>query len=154
MSRIAKDPVKFTDSVKVIEESNLLKFEGPKGSLTLQIHPSVSVEVVEKQINVKWSSDEARAMAGTMRALISNCVTGVTQGYIKNIKLNGVGYRAKVEGKKITLSLGFSHPVIYELPPEVDAKSEGQTEFNLILWSPYSISADLVRPITPCFEAL
>ena len=87
MSRIAKDPVKFTDSVKVIEESNLLKFEGPKGSLTLQIHPSVSVEVVEKQINVKWSSDEARAMAGTMRALISNCVTGVTQGYIKNIKL-------------------------------------------------------------------
>ena len=99
--------------------------------LTLQIHPSVSVEVVDKQIVVKWSSDEARAMAGTMRALISNCVIGVTQGYVKNIKLNGVGYRAKVEGKKITLTLGFSHPVIYELPPEVDAKSEGQTEFNL-----------------------
>ena len=91
----------------------------------------VLVEVVDKQIVVKWSSDEARAMAGTMRALISNCVIGVTQGYVKNIKLNGVGYRAKVEGKKITLTLGFSHPVIYELPPEVDAKSEGQTEFNL-----------------------
>ena len=131
MSRIAKDPVKLSDSVKVIKESKLLKFEGPKGLLTLQIHPSVSVEVVDKQIVVKWSSDEARAMAGTMRALISNCVIGVTQGYMKNIKLNGVGYRAKVEGKKITLTLGFSHPVIYELPPEVDAKSEGQTEFNL-----------------------
>ena len=76
MSRIAKDPVKFSDSVKVIQESKVLKFEGPKGLLTLQIHPSVSVEVVDKQIVVKWSSDEARAMAGTMRALISNCVIG------------------------------------------------------------------------------
>ena len=70
-------------------------------------------------------------MAGTMRSLINNCVIGVSKGYTKNIKLNGVGYRANVQGKKITLTLGFSHPVEYQLPDNVEAKSEGQTEFNL-----------------------
>ena len=86
----------------------------------------------DNQITVKWSKDEYRAMAGTMRSLINNCVIGVSEGYIKNIKLNGVGYRANVQGKKITLTLGFSHPVEYQLPENVEAKSEGQTEFNLI----------------------
>ena len=85
----------------------------------------------DNQITVKWSEDEYRAMAGTMRSLINNCVIGVSEGYTKNIKLNGVGYRANVQGKKITLTLGFSHPVEYQLPENVEAKSEGQTEFNL-----------------------
>jgi large subunit ribosomal protein L6 len=70
-------------------------------------------------------------MAGTMRALISNNVIGVSEGYTKNIKLNGVGYRANVQGKKLTLTLGFSHPVEYVLPDGIEAKSENQTEFNL-----------------------
>ena len=70
-------------------------------------------------------------MAGTMRALINNYMIGVSKGYTKNIKLNGVGYRANVQGKKIVLTLGFSHPVEYNLPEGVDAKSENQTEFNV-----------------------
>ena len=88
-------------------------------------------DISENSIQVKWERDEDRAMAGTMRALISNNVVGVSEGYTKNIKLNGVGYRANVQGKKLTLTLGFSHPVEYVLPDGIEAKSENQTEFNL-----------------------
>jgi large subunit ribosomal protein L6 len=91
----------------------------------------VKFEISENSIQVKWERDEDRAMAGTMRALISNNVIGVSEGYTKNIKLNGVGYRANVQGKKLTLTLGFSHPVEYVLPDGIEAKSENQTEFNL-----------------------
>ena len=88
-------------------------------------------DISENSIQVKWERDEDRAMAGTMRALISNNVVGVSEGYTKNIKLNGVGYRANVQGKKLTLTRGFSHPVEYVLPDGIEAKSENQTEFNL-----------------------
>jgi large subunit ribosomal protein L6 len=91
----------------------------------------VKFDISENSIQVKWERDEDRAMAGTMRALISNNVIGVSEGYTKNIKLNGVGYRANVQGKKLTLTLGFSHPVEYVLPDGIEAKSENQTEFNL-----------------------
>ena len=131
MSRIAKDPVIIPEGVTINVINNLLEFKGSKGELSLNIHNSISFEIKDNQITVEWSKDEYRAMAGTMRSLINNCVIGVSEGYIKNIKLNGVGYRANVQGKKITLTLGFSHPVEYQLPENVEAKSEGQTEFNL-----------------------
>ena len=79
----------------------------------------------------KDSSKKSRAMSGTIRSLVSNMVVGVSEGFEKKLLLNGVGYRANVQGKKITLTLGFSHPVEYQLPENVEAKSEGQTEFNL-----------------------
>ena len=78
--------------------------KGPKGEMTLEVHDSVSFTQEENSIQVKWQKDEERAMAGTMRALDNNYVKGVGEGFEKNIKLNGVGYRAKVQGKKITFT--------------------------------------------------
>ena len=131
MSRIAKDTVIVPASVNITIEGNSINFKGPKGERTLEVHESVSFTQEENSIQVKWQKDEERAMAGTMRALISNYVKGVAEGFEKNIKLNGVGYRAKVQGKKITFTLGFSHPVDYELPQTVEAKQENQTEITL-----------------------
>ena len=131
MSRIAKDPVIVPEGVTVNIVENLIELKGSKGELSINVHDSINFEMKDNQIIVNWSKDEHRAMAGTMRSLINNCVIGVSEGYTKNIKLNGVGYRANVQGKKITLTLGFSHPVEYLLPESVEAKSEGQTEFNL-----------------------
>tara|TARA_B000000565_G_scaffold163916_1_gene123998 strand:- start:632 stop:1171 length:540 start_codon:yes stop_codon:yes gene_type:complete len=131
MSRIAKDPVIIPESVTVTTEGNTLNFKGPKGELSLDIHESVSFSIDDSNIQVIWKSSDDAAMAGTMRALINNYVLGVSEGYSKTITLNGVGYRAKVQGKKIELTLGFSHPVEYVLPENVEAKSENQTEFSL-----------------------
>ena len=131
MSRIAKDPVIIPEGVTINVVGNLIEFKGSKGDLSLNVHKSINFEIKDNQITVMWSKDEHSAMAGTMRSLINNCVIGVSEGYNKNIKLNGVGYRANVQGKKITLTLGFSHPVEYQLPENIEAKSENQTEFNL-----------------------
>ncbi len=131
MSRIAKDPVIIPESVTVTAEGNTLNFKGPKGELSLDIHESVSFSIDNSKVQVIWKSNDDAAMAGTMRALINNYVLGVSEGYSKTITLNGVGYRAKVQGKKIELTLGFSHPVEYMLPESVEAKSENQTEFSL-----------------------
>ena len=99
--------------------------------MSLKVHDSVSFDQEENLLQVKWQRDEEKAMAGTMRALINNYVKGVGEGFVKNLKLNGVGYRAKVQGKKITFTLGFSHPVDYQLPETVEAKQENQTEIIL-----------------------
>jgi len=131
MSRIAKDPVIIPDSVNITTEGQTINFKGPKGEMTLEVHESISFSHEENSLQVKWKKDEERAMAGTMRALINNYVKGVGEGFEKNVKLNGVGYRAKVQGKKITFTLGFSHPVDYELPQAVEAKQENQTEIIL-----------------------
>jgi len=131
MSRIAKDPVNIPDGVTVASENNTINFKGPKGELSLDIHESVSFAIEDNAVQVKWSSDAEKAMAGTMRALINNYMIGVSEGYTKNIKLNGVGYRANVQGKKIVLTLGFSHPVEYELPETIAAAQDSQTELTI-----------------------
>ena len=131
MSRIAKDPVVIPDSVTVTAEGNTMKFKGPKGELSLDVHESVGFSIEDSNIQIIWKSKEEAAMAGTMRSLVNNYVLGVSEGYSKTITLNGVGYRAKVQGKKIVLTLGFSHPVEYTLPENIEAKSENQTEFSL-----------------------
>ena len=131
MSRIAKDPVIIPDSVNITTEGQTINFKGPKGEMTLEVHESISFSHEENSLQVKWKQDEERAMAGTMRALINNYVKGVGEGFEKNVKLNGVGYRAKVQGKKITFTLGFSHPIKYQLPEEVDVETPSQTEIVL-----------------------
>ena len=131
MSRIAKDPVIIPDSVNITTEGQTINFKGPKGEMTLEVHESISFSHEENSLQVKWKQDEERAMAGTMRALINNYVKGVGEGFEKNVKLNGVGYRAKLSGDKLELSLGFSHPVIYQLPEGVNADVPSQTEVIL-----------------------
>ena len=131
MSRIAKDPVLLPDSVTTSVDGQSITLKGPKGEMILSVHETVQFQVEEKQIQIKWSNEESRAMAGTMRALLYNYVKGVSEGFEKKIKLNGVGYRAKVQGKKITFTLGFSHPVEYSLPDTVEAKQDSQTELSV-----------------------
>ena len=131
MSRIAKDPINIPSGVTVVLENSDLIIKGPKGEIRLAINPNISLDISSEHVQVKWEGHENKAIAGTMRALIANDVIGVSEGFTKNIKLNGVGYSANVQGKKLVLTLGFSHPVEYSLPELVDAKSENQTEFNL-----------------------
>jgi len=131
MSRIAKDPVLLPDSVTTSVDGQSITLKGPKGEMILNVHDTVQFDFEEKQIQIKWTNEESRAMAGTMRALLNNYVKGVSEGFEKKIKLNGVGYRAKVQGKKITFTLGFSHPVEYSLPETVEANQDSQTELSV-----------------------
>ena len=131
MSRIAKNPVLLPDSVTTSVDGQSITLKGPKGEMILSVHETVEFHIEEKQIQIKWSNEESRAMAGTMRALLYNYVKGVSEGFEKKIKLNGVGYRAKVQGKKITFTLGFSHPVEYSLPETVEANQDSQTELSV-----------------------
>ena len=131
MSRIAKDPVLLPDSVTTSVDGQSITLKGPKGEMILSVHETVKFDVEKEQIQIKWTNEESRAMAGTMRALLNNYVKGVSEGFEKKIKLNGVGYRAKVQGKKITFTLGFSHPVEYSLPDTVEAKQDSQTELSV-----------------------
>ena len=103
MSRIAKDPVVVPDSVNITIEGKTINFKGPKGEMTLEVHDSVSFTQEENSIQVKWQKDEERAMAGTMRALISNYVKGVGDGFEKNIKLNALDIELKSKERKLLL---------------------------------------------------
>ena len=119
MSRIGKLPVPVPSSVKVELNGMHLKVTGPKGTLERDCEPSIGVSVGDGEITLSREDDrpDSRAKHGLMRALINNMVIGVTQGYEKNLEIQGVGYRASLEGKALNLLLGFSHPVKV-VPPE------------------------------------
>lgn len=130
MSRIAKAPVAIPAGVEVTLAESKIAVKGGKGTLELDIHPTVEIKQEESTIVFapKNGDKAAMAMAGTFRSLVNNMVVGVTQGYQKKLILQGVGYRAKTSGKVVNLSLGFSHPVDYELPEGVTAEVPSQTE--------------------------
>lgn len=130
MSRIAKRPLPLPKGVEVNQSSDMLKVKGPKGELTMAVNSEVVVSLEDGNANVKPRSGSrfAVAMAGTTRALINNMLTGVTGGFERKLQLVGVGYRAKVQGKKLDLTLGFSHPVVYEAPSDIDIQTPSQTE--------------------------
>lgn len=116
MSRIGKLPVNIPDGVQVNLQDNLITVKGPKGELKKQLHPEMIVKVEEGQIVVTRPSDDKkhRALHGLTRSLIFNIVEGVTNGYQKNLELVGVGYRAQLQGNKLVLQVGYSHPVEFE----------------------------------------
>ena len=120
MSRIGKMPVAIPAGVEVsISESNLVTVKGPKGTLTQQMHPAMTLKQEGAEILVSRPNDEKenRALHGLTRALLHNMVVGVTEGYKKNLEINGVGYRAAKEGNKLVLTIGYSHPVeVAEIP--------------------------------------
>lgn len=130
MSRIAKAPVAIPAGVEVTLAESKIAVKGGKGTLELDIHSSVEIKQEENNIVFapKNGDKAAMAMAGTFRSLVNNMVVGVTQGYQKKLILQGVGYRAKTSGKVVNLSLGFSHPVDYELPEGIKAEVPSQTE--------------------------
>ncbi len=128
MSRIAKSPIKLPAGVEVKIQGREVKVKGPKGNMVLQLHATVSLEQEDKVISVKPATDSAIPMAGTFRSLVNNMVIGVTEGFEKKLKLVGIGYRAQMQGNKLTLALGFSHPVIYAAPEGVTIEAPSQTE--------------------------
>jgi large subunit ribosomal protein L6 len=130
MSRIAKYPVPLPEKVEVSLKSDEISVKGPLGTLTQRISPNVKVEKIENRLEVKVNatSREANAMSGTLRALVANMVTGVTKGFEKKLQLVGVGYRAQAQGDKLNLTLGFSHPVVHQLPKGIKAETPTQTE--------------------------
>ena len=128
MSRIGSNPVKVPAKVDVTLASGEITVKGPLGSLSRKFGPEVTIEREGDQLVFKAANDEARAMHGTLRALVAGMVQGVTAGFEKKLQLVGVGYRAQAAGDKLNLSLGFSHPVVHAMPKGVTATTPIQTE--------------------------
>jgi large subunit ribosomal protein L6 len=133
MSRIGRLPVKLDKGVKASVEGASVKLEGPKGKLALALLPGFTVEIKDSQLVVKRPDDEAlhRSQHGLMRKLIANMAQGVSRGFTRVLEINGVGYRAEVKGAQINFTLGYSHPIVYQLPPGVTAKVERQVTITL-----------------------
>ncbi len=121
MSRVGKAPVTITKGVEVSINGTLVKVKGPKGELHQEIHPDIKVSIVEGEVLVERPSDhkDHRSLHGLYRALIANMVKGVSVGFKTELELVGVGYRAKAQGQQLELALGYSHPVVFELPKEI-----------------------------------
>lgn len=128
MSRIGNNPVKLPPKVEVALAAGEISVKGPLGTLSRKFGNQVSIERDGEQLVFKAANDEARALQGTLRALVAGMVKGVTQGYQKKLMLVGVGYRAQAAGDKINLSLGFSHPVVHAMPKGVKVETPVQTE--------------------------
>lgn len=117
MSRVGRMPIKIPSGVQVKVNGNAVTVKGPKGELTQSFNPNIHVAVEDSHINVTRPDDKAYdALHGLTRALVNNMVVGVTQGFRKNLEIEGVGYRAELQGKNLVLSVGFSHPVPVEAP--------------------------------------
>lgn len=130
MSRVASNPVVVPSGVEVTLNGQDLSVKGGKGEMSMGIHGDVEVTQEEGELKCAARNGDrgARAMAGTMRAVIQNMVTGVTNGFERRLELQGVGYRAQAQGSKLTLQLGFSHSVEYQLPEGIEAQTPSQTE--------------------------
>lgn len=138
MSRIGKAPIAIPGGVTItVDNSNVVKVKGPKGELTQQVDQDLSVEVNEGEAIVSRPTDQIRhkAVHGLFRSLISNMVTGVTEGYTKEMELIGVGYRAGNTGNLLELTLGFSHPIYFSIPSELklETKMEKGTPPTVVL---------------------
>jgi len=134
MSRVAKSPVVVPAGVEIKLDGNSVTVKGGKGTLSLNVHEKVAVNVEDGKVQcaVRNIDDaQAWALAGTTRALLNNMVVGVSKGFERKLELIGVGYRAKAAGKSLNLTLGFSHPVDYELPEGVTVETPSQTEIIL-----------------------
>lgn len=130
MSRVGKSPVALPEKVEVTIAADRISVKGPLGTLAQHLTPNVKVEKVENHLEIKVNDDsrQANAISGTTRALIANMVQGVSKGFERKLTLVGVGYRAQAQGDKLNLTLGFSHPVVHQLPQGVKAETPTQTE--------------------------
>jgi large subunit ribosomal protein L6 len=136
MSRIGKKPVPFPKNVKVAVNGSVISFEGPKGKLSLNHHPNakVSVNAADSTVVVERIDDEklSRAIHGLTRALVANHIKGVAEGYVKDLEIQGVGYKAELKDKTILLNLGFANQLKVAVPEGVAVKVEGQgTKINI-----------------------
>jgi large subunit ribosomal protein L6 len=130
MSRIAKVPVTLSKGVEFKQEGNVVTIKGSKGSLSMQLNSEVEIVQEESLLQVapRSGSRFAVAVAGTTRALLANMIEGVTNGFERKLELVGVGYRAQAQGNSLNLTLGFSHPVTYQVPDGISVETPSQTE--------------------------
>jgi large subunit ribosomal protein L6 len=128
MSRVAKNPIKVPTGVDINISGSQLNVKGPKGNLELNLYPGISFDVNDGEYLVKSDDEKDVSMAGTFRALVNNMVIGVSTGFQKKLQLVGVGYRAQIQGNKLNLALGFSHPIEYAAPEGIKLEAPSQTE--------------------------
>ena len=133
MSRVGKLPIPIPGGVKVQVTDAVVRVEGPKGKLEHQVPSVVAVEVSDGSVKVtrKDESRQTRALHGLTRRLVGNMVRGVQAGFTCNLEIVGVGYRAEAKGQSLQLSLGYSHPILFQLPPGVQARTERPTSITL-----------------------
>ena len=126
MSRIGKNPIVITDGVNIDLQNQNIKVTGSKGSLDLSFHKTMTVTKSNGKLVVERSTDEnsQKALHGTTRQLIQNMITGVSEGYLKELELIGVGYQASVQGNLLKLQLGFSHDIFFDVPPSISINAE------------------------------
>ena len=133
MSRIGRMPIEIPAGVTVTYDNHHMNVKGPKGELSRDLHPDMIITVEGNTITVaRPSEDKAhRSLHGLTRALVANMVTGVSEGFTKTLEINGVGYRAQKQGKKLILSLGYSHPVEMEDPEGLESVLDGQNKITI-----------------------
>lgn len=130
MSRVAKKPISIPAKIEVKITGKNINVKGPKGQNSMEIHELVTVKQEDKdlQISANDESKFANAMSGTTRALLANLIEGVDKGFERKLILVGVGYRAQIQGKVLNLTLGFSHPVVFDIPEGITIETPSQTE--------------------------
>jgi large subunit ribosomal protein L6 len=133
MSRVGKSPISLPQGVNIdISKGNLVTVKGPKGTLSQQVNPDIQLTIEDGTLTVTRPTDQVRhrALHGLYRALVNNMVTGVTQGFVKELELVGVGYRAQNTGQLLELTLGFSHPIMFYIPSEVKVETKQEKGKN------------------------
>ncbi len=163
MSRLAKKPLEIPNRVQIDIEDNVIRVKGPKGELKQEFLPYVNIELEDGKVWVRINEDMVRRRAdikkikmfqGTYWSLIRNMIKGVTEGYRKELEIVGIGYRAQMQGNKLVLQLGYSHPVVMEVPPDVkievpapnriivsgtDKQRVGQVAADIRAWRPPNV---------------
>jgi large subunit ribosomal protein L6 len=134
MSRVGKQPVPIPDKIKVTYVNRSLTVEGEKGKLSRSIHPAVDLKIEDSVMNVTMVTADrrSRALQGLTRSLVANMITGVIQGFERNLEINGIGYRAELSGKQIIFNVGYSNPVNYDLPEGITATVAKNNNIKLI----------------------
>jgi large subunit ribosomal protein L6 len=128
MSRVAKKPIAVVNGVEIKIADGQITVKGPKGTLSIAKPANVEVNIENGQALLTSANDESIALTGTIRAILSNMVIGVSEGFTRKLELVGVGYRAAVDGNNLNLSLGFSHPVVFTAPAGITITTPTQTE--------------------------
>ena len=131
MSRVGNRKLIIPTGVTVTVEGNIVSVKGPKGSLSQPMLKDITMKVEENQVIVERKNEAAKALHGTMNALIQNMITGVTEGYTKGLEILGVGYKFNVQGQKLTINAGYSHPVVMDIPAELTVEQVSNTEITV-----------------------
>ena len=134
MSRIGKQPVPVPDKVKVDIKGHTVNFEGPKGKVSKTFAPVVNITLADKKVTVSPTTDDSRfakAMYGTVRSVIAGMVKGASEGYVKDLEIQGVGFKANLKGKQLDLALGYSHPILMTIPDGIKITVTDQTKVKV-----------------------